>query len=90
MEFTWKNLEQFIQSLSEEQKSKPITLVDFDGEVMAIASKAKICGENVYATFEGLLTDSDLSEGYDPEDIETLKDDSYLKISIGDPYLLIE
>lgn len=91
MKFTWTKLEQFIQSLTEEQKNKPVTLVDFDGEVMALAAEAKICGESIYATFEGLLMDSDLSEdhGYNTEEIEELKDDSYLRIVTGEPYLLI-
>lgn len=87
MEFTWRKLEEFVQSLTEEQKDTPVVLIDWDNEIMSVVTDGNFVETAFYATYDGLLSEENIKDEYSEEDGTDLIADSYLTITKGNPYL---
>lgn len=88
-QLTWKQLEEVIQTLSEEQKNKPVVVLDFAGGVIVEVSKVIISDEKIYSTFDGIFFESELPEIFDPEEVEEMKVTSYSELGSNEPYLTV-
>lgn len=84
MEITWNQLERFINTLSKEQKEKPIMIIDNIHETIQSINDLDITVTEYYAHFDGIFSLSDLEN----EDDDFL-DGIFAKIESDSPILVI-
>lgn len=77
---TWKDLENYIQTLSEEEKIKSVIVLDFDSDVISEITDIRVLQEKTFGCYGQILEATDFDT---VEDLEEAEEDSYIILSVG-------
>lgn len=83
----WIDLENFINTLTPEQKEKEISLLNGDNDTLLNIIFAKCAEINIYGTYYGVIEEV---EDIDIDDLQDAQQNAYITINIGDPFLIGE
>lgn len=84
---TWKQLEEYIQTLSEEEKLKDVIILDFDSDVISEVTEIRVIGEKTFGCFGQILEVSDFDT---EEELKEVEEDSYIVLPAGTLVLIAE
>lgn len=85
----WKELGEYINTLTEEEKRGDVTIVDYASRSIGLVSTAEIQDETMYSSDMGLTLESEL-EAYSENDRDTFEDEIYEVAVKGSVVLVID
>lgn len=83
----WKQLEEYIQTLSEEEKLENVTVLDFGEGIIAEVTEIRVIGEKTFGCYGQILESSYLDT---EEELKEAEEDSYIVLPAGTLVLIVE